>query len=332
MAAVTAAWASATAGTEVVYATDETPPGTWSAQVTWHGHSQPAQLARVQVGTPFEADAFMLIAPRDESIALTRLYAESMQGKPVLVAPGGFAIVEAIDEVLNTGTSIASPVGQLPGFPITGDVEPGNVRIRAVKRNFPLGQLRHKDSSDLVETFRIWFPDLAASTLAETTLGNMNNILHPPILLVNAARSEAGEDYLFYRQGASSGASQIISGIDDERLDVMRALNQKLVPFTELFKRYYGDQGLVGETIDQMIASVPTLAGARGPKTLEHRYVSEDVIYGLAPMEELAHRLDVATPCLSSLITILSTVCGSNLREAAPSLVDQSALYSTAVV
>lgn len=326
MAAVTAAWAAANAGTEVVYVSDVAPPGKWSTQVTWDGTPRHAQIERVRVGSHTEADAFLLIASREESITLTRQYADSMRGKPVVLAPGGFAIVEAIDKILNTGTSAPSSLGQLPGFPVTGDIELDNVRIRSVKQNFPLGQLGTEDSSVLVATFRPWIPDVVRSTLTETALSSTNNLIHPPVLLANAARTEAGEEYLFYREGLSAGAARMICGVDDERLEILRALNQEAVPLTGWFRRYYGAQGLVGETVQEMLVNRPSLADSRGPKTLKHRYVSEDVVYGLAPMEELARRLNVATPFLSALITALSTVCESDLRAAAPRLVDESTI------
>jgi hypothetical protein len=91
-------------------------------------------------------------------------------------------------------------------------------------------------------------------------------------------------------------------------------------------RRYYRDQGLAGQNIGEMLASLHFLAGSRGPESLHHRYICEDVTYSLAPMEELAHRLDVAAPLLSSLLDVYSSMCGSDLREAAPRLVDHSSM------
>ena len=326
-AEISAAWAAANAGTEVVYVTDHAHPRQWLAHVSWEGSIRSAHVKRVRVGSPLEADAFVLIASREETFDLVRSYAKVMRGRPILLAPGGFAIVEAVDKLVNSNTNERSAaLGQLPGFPAIGEIESDNVRIGSVKRDFPVGPLQHEEGPVLLDVFRRWFPELSAASLAETTLSNTNNLIHPPILLVNAARSEKGETYLFYRQGVTDAASRLIHGIDQERLELLKALDQPPVPVTVWMRRYYGDQGLDGENIGQMLTGLRSLAGSRGPETLHHRYVSEDVAYGLAPMEELAHRFDVATPLMSSLIDLYSAMCGSNLREAAPRLVDQSAI------
>jgi len=69
-----------------------------------------------------------------------------------------------------------------------------------------------------------------------------------------------------------------------------------------LFRRYYGDTDGNHRSIDRLLMNNPALADAWGPTTLKHRYVSEDIAYGLAPLEHLAHQLGVATPISTSLI------------------------------
>jgi opine dehydrogenase len=323
-AMISAAWASATSGQEVAYVTD-TASGTWSGHVLWGERSEPAQVEHVKVGAPLEADAFLLIASRKETLELVRLYKQAMKGRPVLLAPGGFAVVEAVAEQLAAGAPVHSALGQLPGFPVTGSMQGDTIQIRSVKRDFPVGALRGTDLPNLLRLFRSWFPDLTESTLAETTLANTNNVIHPPILLINAARTELADQYLLYRQGMSPGAARLIGRIDRERLDLLATLNQDTTPITGWFERYYGDQGLTGDTIEEMLTTLPALSSSRGPETLEHRFIFEDVAGGLAPMEELARRRGVETPYLSSLITTLSAIFGTDLRAQAPDLVDRLA-------
>lgn len=327
-ALVNAAWASANSGAEVVHVTRQGSGGSLSVPVTWPEQNRTAHLVSVEPGTPVVADAFVIIAPRDESVALVRTYADSMRGKPVLLAPGGFAVVEAVDAVLNTGSTDLSPLGQLPGFPVIGDATSERVTIRSVKRSFPVGPLHDVDAVAMTKTFQKWIPDLVPSSLAETTLSNTNNMLHPPILLLNMARSENSQPYRFYKDGLTSAASRLIVQVDHERLELLRTLGQDQVPFDRWIERYYGDQGAVGDTIEEMVTSFPAFANSPGPATLEHRYISEDVVYGLAPMEELARQLGVATPVLTSVITLLSTACGTDLRDEARRLIRDSAMIT----
>jgi opine dehydrogenase len=325
LAAVNSAWAAAKSGEVVTYVTDTHPAGIWSMEVRCQGVALPARVERVGVGDPIVADAFLLIASREESIELVRAYAQAMSGRPILLAPGGFALVEAIADMINPVATHPSALGQLPGFPVAGDIEADGVRIRSIKRQFPVGPLHKEDSSHLLDIFRIWFPDLVESSLEETTLSNINNVIHPPVLLVNAGRTERADGYVFYRDGMSAGASRLIDRIDEERLALLKALDQEAVPITGWIERYYGDQGLTGATIGEMLNTLPALAKGQGPQTLNHRFVSEDICYGLAPMEALANRIGVETPYLSSMITTFSAICGSNLRAHAPELAQNTA-------
>jgi hypothetical protein len=179
-AEIAAAWAAANAGTEVVHVTDTAPPRQWLAQVSWKGTIRPARLKRIRAGSPLRADAFLFAAAREETIHLARSYLDLMRGRPILLAPGGFALVEAVDTVVNgNAENRHAAVGQLPGFPAIGKIDADTVRIGSVKCGFPVGPRQHDDLPVLLKVFRRWFPELSASSLEETTLSNTNNLIHP---------------------------------------------------------------------------------------------------------------------------------------------------------
>ena len=326
-AIVAAAWASMAANGAVTlvgdFASNEPLPTT----AVYHQNVTPCRIDRVQAGDPIDADAFIVVAPRDEALALTRQYSAAMRNRPCAYAPGGFGLLQAVSELLDIRDDDPISLCQLPGFPVTGSVEGTRVTVRAVKRQFPVGPLDERLGEAICSVFRRWFPDLVQSTLSVTTLSNTNNLLHPPILMLNAVRSETGQPYHFYRDGVSPAVSRVIHAVDDERTAVLKRLGQDTpASLVQWFTLFYEDFSLTGETIGELVTALPTFAAVPGPTTLDHRFVTEDVTYGLAPIEALAHRVGVETPVLTSLVTTLSVVCGADLRARADDLVDVSGL------
>ncbi len=66
----------------------------------------------------------------------------------------------------------------------------------------------------------------------------------------------------------------------------------------------------------EMAAAIEAGGGSPlGPVTLEHRYLLEDVPYGLVFYETLAAIAGVAVPNISASITLFSTVSGHDFRN-----------------
>ncbi len=53
----------------------------------------------------------------------------------------------------------------------------------------------------------------------------------------------------------------------------------------------------------------------KSPKTLDHRYIKEDVGYGLVPMAEIGRLLGINTPVIDALITLASVVSRTDYRK-----------------
>ena len=54
----------------------------------------------------------------------------------------------------------------------------------------------------------------------------------------------------------------------------------------------------------------------KSPASLDHRYIREDVGYGLVPMAEIGSLLEVKTPVIDALITLASVVSRTDYRKA----------------
>jgi opine dehydrogenase len=108
---------------------------------------------------------------------------------------------------------------------------------------------------------------------------------------------------------------RVVEGLDLERILVGEALGLSLSPTRSRLLEWYGTQGASGETLGEIMATNPPYEAAMAPQTLFHRFIIEDIPFGLVPMEEFGHSLNIPTPIASSLITLSNELLGRDLRK-----------------
>jgi opine dehydrogenase len=154
------------------------------------------------------------------------------------------------------------------------------------------------------------YPNVLACGLAV-----MNPVVHPAGVLLNAGRVEhARGEFYFYNEGVTPAVCHLIYAVDRERLAVARALGIELAPVDEAFHEAgFGPRGDLWATIH----GSRMLTQLRAPGTLESRWLTEDVPYGLGAWVSLAEQLKVATPVLRALITLASAALGIDFWKSA---------------
>jgi opine dehydrogenase len=96
-------------------------------------------------------------------------------------------------------------------------------------------------------------------------------------------------------------------------MDVMEKLGCERLPYVEACKyRNTLDDSRDAKEVFFWYASMPTRA--KGPVTVDSRYISEDVPQGLVLLESLGSMLGVKTPVCTALINIASAALGRDLR------------------
>jgi opine dehydrogenase len=147
------------------------------------------------------------------------------------------------------------------------------------------------------------YPNVLACGLAA-----MNPVVHPAGVLLNAGRIErARGDFYFYEEGVTPAVCRLIYGVDLERRAIAAALGFDLPSVDEAFHRAgFGPRGDLWATIN----GSRMLTQLRAPGSLETRWLTEDVPYGLGAWVSLGEQFGVATPILRSLIQLISAMMG----------------------
>ena len=178
--------------------------------------------------------------------------------------------------------------------------EVGNILHTGLKVHVPVATLPASDIDRLMKVLGPIFPCLQpAANVLETSLNNSNPISHGPLALFNITRMENGEDFLLFGTGVTPRVARFMEKIDRERVAVVRACGVSAPTELEMLNSFWPEPQ---ESLYNVLHNTPAYSVTKGPRTLDHRYLTEDLPYGLVPYVRLGRKLGVETPCLEALI------------------------------
>jgi opine dehydrogenase len=184
-------------------------------------------------------------------------------------------------------------------------VEPGRIRVfLKLKAGNLLAALPGRHTDDVLRLIADVYPGMqAAKNVIQTSLQNANPVIHPAVSLTNAARIEGTGDFLFYEEGVTDSVGRIIEAVDRERIAIGKRLGIKVYSDPEMGM-------LQGYMLDNNYGSgyrkAPGFLGITAQPQLDHRYINEDVGYGLVFMSRLAKQVGVETPAIDAIVQLAS--------------------------
>ena len=196
-------------------------------------------------------------------------------------------------------------------------IGPAKIRVfLKLKAGNLLAALPSKRTQEILDLISDVYPSMEpADGVLQTSLQNANPIIHPAVTLANAARIEmTGGDFLFYEEGVSDSVGRLIEALDNERIAIGAKLGIKVLPDPVMGMR----QGYMRENnYGTGYRDAPGFQGIGAQPQLDHRYLNEDVGYGLVFMSALARQLDVPVPAIDAVINIASVVMDRDYRREA---------------
>jgi opine dehydrogenase len=259
------------------------------------------------------ADLVMTVVPTTALEFYARALAPVLaDGQPVLLNPGhtggGLHFVAELRRAGVRGEVRTCEVSTLSyGCRIQA---PASVRVMRVVPTLPFAAFPGRWCAELESLVKPVFPAIdARASVLETGLASLNAVEHPPQILLNIGWLEHTQgDYLFYYDGTTPSVGRVIDAVDAERLAVARALGVHTKPFVENFFEagYTTARARDAGTAYQALQESEPNRWVKGPSSLDHRYVHEDVGHGLVAWSAWGELAGVATPTLDALITIAS--------------------------
>ena len=186
--------------------------------------------------------------------------------------------------------------------------EPGRVHVfLKLKAGNLLAALPSKQTDDILQMVADVYPGMEpAQNVMQTSLQNANPIIHPAVTLANAARIEGtAGDFLFYEEGVSDATGRLIEALDNDRIAIGAKLGITVLPDPEMGIR----QGyMLANNYGAAYREAPGFLGIGAQPQLDHRYLNEDVGYGLVFMSQLARQIGVETPTIDAIIHVTSVL------------------------
>lgn len=155
-------------------------------------------------------------------------------------------------------------------------------------------------------------------------LSNLNPQIHLANALANLTRIERGEVWENYAC-ITPAVGRLIEALDHERLALAERCGVRVRTVSEHYLSTFPGiaPGSVSDMAAQVHASGPSTPG---PRTLDTRYLTEDIPFGLAPLVRLAGPLQVGMPLHRAGIRLASAMLGRTLEDENPMLAAVCAL------
>lgn len=191
--------------------------------------------------------------------------------------------------------------------------QPGQVRVIGVKENVPLAAYPRRDTGHVLSILNAVYPCFVrAGSVLETSLENIGAVLHPSVILFNAAAIERGQDFYFYND-MTPAVADFLERIDAERLQIGRAFGLTLKSLAEWISFAYKD--IQGHTLLEKIRNNPAYYKILAPRSLHSRLLLEDIPTGILPLVELGRLAGVETPLMDSVLKISQALLQVDFRH-----------------
>jgi len=231
----------------------------------------------------------------------------------ILLTPGtlgSYAMARALARVGAKLPFALAETGTLPY--LTRKTGPAAVAAPVRAANLPLGVFPGARGKQTFSRLADLFPSARPCVDAlDVALTNAGPVIHPPLVLLNAGTIDGGR-FDVHAAGTTPSVRRLIDVVDAERV-ATRAGWGYPAPHYELATYY--DETRAAEGLYGAGAKAKLLASGLWSEivTLEHRYVTEDVAFGLSLFESAARAAGVDTPGISGLLLTFRALLGREL-------------------
>ena len=196
---------------------------------------------------------------------------------------------------------------------------PARVRVAPLKAGVDVAAIPAHRGDAGRAVVRELFGDLFVlreSALA-ISLNNHNPIYHVPALIFNLPRVERGDAWNIWHN-MTPFAARYIQKLDDERMAVAECFGVRPVPLADYVR---SSIGVAGDDLAALfVAAAEKRPTPSGPKSVEDRFMTEDMPYGMVFFHALGQAAGIAMPLTEHIIDFCSDLYGRNFRGEAPGL------------
>lgn len=261
-------------------------------------------MVTAEVGEAIEGvDLIMVVTPAfTRTTCLATIAPYLKKGQTVLIMAGALESLEFAEKLQNVVLGDDLLLGETNTLPYScRKTGPACVNATKVSEDFLFSAFPGRETHRLHAVINSLYAfSRPVSNILESLLNNTNPVVHPASIIMNAGWIEYSKgDFQLYREGITPSISRVINDVDQERLSILEAFGLEQTP-------------LFGEGRKAMHDQFASFSAFKAPSSLKHRYITEDVPFGLVLFASIARIVNVETPRMNALITLASTLNNVN--------------------
>ena len=276
--------------------------------------SVPLALATTDIGAALRGASLVLIpAPATAQADIARAMAPHLErGQVVFLPPGTFGAY-AMAKISGAHEVIFAETGTLPYLARKHAADEIAITMRA--KRLPVGVFPARRTTEVVKVIAKAYPVVhPIEDALSAALMNAGPIIHPPLILMNAGPLEHSERYDIHKEGTQPAIRSVTDALDNERIALREALGYAPYHYP-LRDHYTSDRWMYGDAHDRLTES----GDWREHIDLRaHRYMREDVAFGLAFLVSVGRWAGVPTPVAAGLLAIASAALAEDLYRDSP--------------
>jgi opine dehydrogenase len=237
-----------------------------------------------------------------------------VDGQVVYLPPGTFGSFTTDRIVRASGNAaevIYAETGTLPWLARKHGAAEVAITIRAL--HLPTGVYPQARSAQALAVIDKAFPGVIedCGDALSGALMNAGPIIHPPLILMNAAPLQHFERWDIHNEGTQPSVRAVTTALDHERIAVREALGYG-APHFPLADHYDNDRWMYGDAHKKLTDSGDWRESI---DLLTHRYMLEDTVLGLALLASVARYAGADAPVAHGLLALAGAVLGRDLRN-----------------
>jgi opine dehydrogenase len=285
--------------------------------LTDHAGTRVVRIAKVATD-PGEAlagaELIVVPAPATAQEDIARAIAPHLaDGQVVFLPPGTFGsyLMSGVARAAGSRARVTfAEAGTLPYLARKRGPSEIAITIRAVR--LPTGVYPAARAGEALGVIRVAYPSVQpCGDALSGALINAGPIIHPPLILMNAAPLEGFERWDIHNEGTQPSVRAVTDRLDGERIALREALGLG-APHFPLADHYTSDRWMYGDAHRKLVDS----GDWRERVDLRaHRYMTEDTVLGLAFLVSVARWAKHPTPVAEGLLAIAGAILGRDLCQ-----------------
>ena len=265
--------------------------------------------------TLHNADVILIAVPASSHKSLAEDCAPHLQNNQIIILNPGrtFGALEFLSTVKKTRDIDITIAETQTALYTARRFDTNKVEIITLKQQVSIASIPAENINSVIEIFRNIYPQfVAAPDTLTTSFNNIGALLHPVPTLLNIGWIEKeGVFFKYYYDSISPTIAKFLEKVDAERVNIARKLGVNAVSLKDWMCSSYD---IKASSLYEAFQKNVYYKTIDAPKTINHRYIFEDVPTGLVPLESTGLKLGLPVNNIKLVIDQASALLDYDFR------------------